>query len=317
MSWSPMVALGLVIAEGVASQGPGTALLGALDERYERDGKHPAAVGIWVNWGDLGWAESPRWTFPDPVLLEGLDQRGIVPLITWQPVYAEQPGDSFGVPFRDILEGMWDGYLDAFAQGAAAYGKRVIVRFAHEGNGNWFPWSIGQNGNTPWSARRAHRYVHDRVRAIAPNVDFWWCPNAVSDRTWPLDELYPGDDYVEVVGFDSYNWSGIGGRMPMDAWRATIAELKALTGSTKPIIVGETGVKATGDPEDAAFRRTWLRDGFREAQATWRILQAIVYFDYDMTEVNGQPDWRMSATPCIAGSWRGLLMDPDFAGTLR
>lgn len=310
MSWPTTVALGLSVREGVQSRDEG-AMLAALDALAARDGRYPASFSIWVDWGDLG-PSAPRWTMPTLATLEAMDAMGVCPVIFWQPV---QAGNE-AVPFAEILSGAWDAYIDAFADSAAGFGRRIIVRFAHEGNAPWFPWAIGKAGNTTAGARAAHRYVHDRVRAVAPEVAFLWCPNATKPAYLPYAALYPGNDACELVGFDAYLWNGTVGKSPVDLWRPSIDELRTVTGGKRAIVVGETGVVATGDPADAAFRRAWLRDGFREAQAEWPILAAILYFDIDVSAID-EPDWRLGAVPNLLVPWRNLMADPGFGGTLR
>lgn len=310
MSWSPTVALGLSRRAGVASRDD-AGILADLDACVARDGRAPAAYAIWVNFGDLG-PGSPRTTLPPLATLEALDALGVCPVIFWQPV---GPGNAT-IPFADIVAGAWDEYLDAFAAGCAAFGRRVIVRFAHEGNAGWFPWAIGKAGNTAANARAAHRYVHDRVRAIAPEADFFWCPMAPKPGYVPLEDLYPGADACQFIGFDAYQWSGSSGASPVEQWRPTMRALRDLTGSGKPIIVGETGVRSSGNPDHADFRRAWLRDGFRAAQQEWPILAAILYFDVDVRDID-EPDWRIGSTPNLRAAWKGLMAEPMFGGSLR
>lgn len=307
MSWPASVALGVSLPEGAASRSE-EAHLAALDAWAALHGRQPASTSIWVNWAQLPWAGGPRWTMPSLEFLQALDERGVCPVIFWQPVI----GPTDAVPFADIVAGIWDPYIDACAAELAAFGHRVIVRFAHEGNAPWFPWAIGKAGNTKANCRNAHRRVHDRVRAIAPKVDLLWCPNAHQPSYVPIPDLYPGDAYCQFVGFDSYQWNGSSGKSPVQLWRPTIEILKGVT-STRPIIVGETAVAGGGDQP---WRKAWVRDGLREAQETWPVLAAILWLDIDMTS-GGHRDWRIRATPSVAQPWRNLLADPAFQGTLR
>lgn len=305
-----MVALGLSRRAGVASRDD-AGIIADLDACAARDVGYPAAYAIWVDWGDLG-PDAPRTTMPLLSTLMAMDARGVCPVIFWQPV---GPGNAT-IPFADIVAGAWDGYIDAFATAAAAFGGRIIVRFAHEGNGDWFPWAIGKGGNTTANARAAHRYVHDRVRAVAPEADFLWCPNAPKPGMPDLADLYPGNAWCELVGFDQYQWSGSKGLDPVELWRPSIKAIKDVSGGTKPIVIGETGVRSSGNADHADFRRAWLRDGFRAAQREWGILAAILYFDVDVRNID-EPDWRINSVPNLKAAWRGLMADPMFQGSLR
>ena len=75
-------------------------------------------------------------------------------------------------------------------------GRSVVVRFAHEASGNWFPWSIGKAGNTVANYKAAWRRI-DRIfrQAGARNhTKFLW------SNLMPSRLHYPGDRYVDYVG---------------------------------------------------------------------------------------------------------------------
>ena len=81
-------------------------------------------------------------------------------------------------PATRIIKGKHDKYIRDWAKAAKAYGKPVIVRFAHEMNGDWFPWSIcDKNGNTPKAFKAAWRHIVGEFRSVgARNVKFLWSP---------------------------------------------------------------------------------------------------------------------------------------------
>jgi mannan endo-1,4-beta-mannosidase len=83
------------------------------------------------------------------------------------------------------------------------------VRYAHEMNGFWYPWSRG-----PRSYVRAWRRVVRLVRAAAPNVRFVWSVNPnlyESRRSWlrNVRRYWPGAAYVDVVGSTMINFGGV------------------------------------------------------------------------------------------------------------
>ena len=79
----------------------------------------------------------------------------------------------------------------------------VLVRPFHEYTGNWFWWgrqnSAGSYANA-W--REMVTYLRDG-RGLH-NLLWVFCPNTPSD-TWSWDSYYPGDDFVDVIGFDRYD----------------------------------------------------------------------------------------------------------------
>ncbi len=90
---------------------------------------------------------------------------GTVPLIYWAPVDPADPG-SPDWTYNTILNGDHDAYITQFAQDAKAYGGRVLLRFAHEMDGDWFPWGIGRFDNTKANFILAWRHVHDIFRSV-------------------------------------------------------------------------------------------------------------------------------------------------------
>lgn len=134
-----------------------------------------------------------------------------MPLVSWQPwdgIHVENARFAF----RTIIHGKHDTYLRAWAEGAAAWGLQdprnvLYLRFAHEMNGGWVGWSAFHNGNTTNQFIRAWRHVVTIFRgAGATNVRFVWSPNEPGPGSTPYRKLYPGDAYVDWVGFSSYNW---------------------------------------------------------------------------------------------------------------
>ena len=107
-----------------------------------------------------------------------------------------------------------------FAQGAGKWGKPVFIRFAHEMNGSWYPWSEWNDLNknmrrdageeTGFSAadyRQMYRNVALMFRQYAPNAALIWCPNSGllgGDKRDVFRPYYPGDDVVDWVGLDIY-----------------------------------------------------------------------------------------------------------------
>src|SRR5467141_1475964 len=122
---------------------------------------------------------------------------GAVPLITWEP---------WNTTMIDVALGKLDAYIDSWANGLAAYGSPVMLRFAHEADLNSYTWGLSF-----WTAAQiiaAFRHVHDRfVLAKATNVQFVWGINVWSSLGNVQESLYPGDAYCDWMGIDIYNWA--------------------------------------------------------------------------------------------------------------
>ena len=138
-------------------------------------------------------------------------------LVTWEPWRPVATSLGVEAQFRpqlgyrnaDIANGWQDEYLAHFARSLARFHGLVYVRYAHEMNGFWYPWSHDAR-----SYRHAWRHVVRVVRqAGADNVRFVWSVNPslfVPERKW-LDRLrryWPGRRYVDVIGSTMINFGG-------------------------------------------------------------------------------------------------------------
>lgn len=84
----------------------------------------------------------------------------------------------------------------------------------------------GRRSVDPRPVRRAvRRHVVDTVRgAGAGNV--WWAFNPTADtypRTTPVEAVYPGHGYVDVLALDGYNW-GDGQGLTWRSFRDIVGE---------------------------------------------------------------------------------------------
>ncbi len=93
-----------------------------------------------------------------------------------------------------------DKYLSDFAEAIRKSGIPVFVRFASEMNGSWVPYH-----GDPLQYRVKFRLVANRIREIAPNAAMVWSPNAIPEK--PIDDYYPGSEYVDWVGVNFYSVS--------------------------------------------------------------------------------------------------------------
>jgi len=113
-------------------------------------------------------------------------------------------------------------------------GVSVFIRFGHEMNGSWYPWS-----QQPSAYIRAFRLLADAIHSQAHLTAMVWAPNygggyPFSDGRYeaktdsvdfsildtnqdgqiaqgddPYEPYYPGDDAVDWVGMSLYHWGNI------------------------------------------------------------------------------------------------------------
>jgi hypothetical protein len=238
-------------------------------------------------------------SFPCSVLQA--DQESGVVLMTLIPGDNDAGAGAASEPTEaEITNGMFDVALSGWATGIAACGQRVLLRFGHEMNGNWYAWSPGQNGNPAdgsgfiamwqhvWNLFQQNGASTSLVRWVfSPNV-----PSGGSTPT-PISAVYPGDSYVDVLALDGYNWGTGNGNQ----WQtftevfsdgyAQVADLNP----TKPMMVAETGC-ATSSGDSA--KGDWITSALgEEIPSHFPRFETIVYFDYDY---NGD-DWALDSGP--------------------
>ncbi|HEY7294036.1 MAG TPA: glycosyl hydrolase [Dehalococcoidia bacterium] len=254
-------------------------------------GKHVAIVMDWYDWAD------DSGTLNLNALCNVL-AHGSVPLITWSPSDFRSGADQSRYSLDNIIAGRFDGYIQGWAEQLATYGRPVLLRTMHEMNGTWYPW--GQQGdNTPDKYIAAWRHIHDIFTAAgATNVQWVWSPNVIGDQAADFAAYYPGDQYVDWVGLDGYNFGPQIWRWFAQIFGSSYDRLTALT--SKPLMIAEVGT-SEALPQQAALNDTkaaWITDAFTdEIPKKYPRIRAVVWFNEDKTNVerNGY-DWRVGSS---------------------
>jgi hypothetical protein len=278
--------------------------------------QHPSLWSIWSQWG----APSTR-AFPTDMV--GFLPPSVIPVIWWEPT--DPRGDNWTAGkwerFRHIVDGKRDKYIRDWARAAKATDRRIIVRFAHEVNGNWFPWGIGRFDNTPKNFKAAWQRIWRLFKeegALAGfgsgKVELLWsvtkqrCPNCN-----PFSKVYPGDKYVHWVGITAFNWGTTKSWKSMEQILASpIKDLQAIT--KKKIIVAELASHFKGGD-----KAQWIRQGYRRAHERWPRIKAVLYLDaVTPKQIWGHPDWRLVKPNdgSALAAYKALTADPRFQGSL-
>lgn len=250
------------------------------DDAVERwSSRHGVEARI-VNWYQQWLSGEPEF---QPGWLDMVSGQGAVPMITWEPwakprnrVHAPEQGR---VRLQLIASGRYDEYVRSWARAAAAYRGPLLIRFMHEMNGWWYPWSIRSNRNSPAAYVAAWRHVHDIFTAEgATNVSWVWAINSFAglendDRR--LARYYPGDEYVDWVSMTGFNW---GDSNNWNAWRSLddifLASYRALSRFGKPVMISEFGTVNVGGDAAAWIERSLLRLGTH-----YPLVKAVIWFD--------------------------------------
>lgn len=99
----------------------------------------------------------------------------------------------------------YNAYLDIAAKYIEELGDvPVLFRPLHESSGNWFWWGVGNTDAETYKA--LFRYTKDYMTQVKDihNLIYVFSPGGTSDEDEYL-QTYPGDEYVDILGFDSYD----------------------------------------------------------------------------------------------------------------
>ena len=227
----------------------------------------------------------------------------------WTPVpsalgVAAQSAPQPGYRNIDVARGAQDRYITAFARSLARYPGTVYLRYAHEMNGYWYPWSRDPKAYR-WAWRRMVRLF---ALAGARNVRFVWAVNAnlyeppgVWRRT--LRRYWPGRRYVDLVGSTMIDFGG-SKDYPV---RAFAGRLRALRRSyRKPIVLAETNTDYRG-------RVRWLGD-LRAMLRGMPWIRAIMWSQLPsrgkvQQRGTGNVDWDIRRDPAAASELRRIIED--------
>jgi hypothetical protein len=196
-------------------------------------------------------------------------------LVSWEP-WAPVPA-AWGTALQarpqpgysnlDIARGAQDRYMLRFARSLARFPGVVDVRFGHEMNGYWYPWSRGA---------RAYVYAWRRMVRIfdaagARNVRFVWSVNPnlyESARAWRrgLRAYWPGSRYVDAVGSTMIDFGGVK-TYPVARFVPRLRWLHRTF--AKPLVLTEVNTQYAG-------RVAWLRD-LRAMLATMPWIEAVAW----------------------------------------
>jgi hypothetical protein len=209
-------------------------------------------------------------------------QAGAVVLVHLEPWHASMAA---------IAAGHWDRYLKRFAAQVRHYGGPVILSFAPEADGNWYPWGWHHTRPAVW--RAAWRHVVTIFRhSGATNVTWLWDISGKSRATGPVGHWWPGGKYVDWVGIDGYYFTR--GDTFKTVIGNTVRAVRKL--GHEPILVSEVGI---GQRAGQAAKIPGLFAGIRRNH-----LLGLIWFD--VTQHNGlfHQDWRLDDHPAAVTAFR-------------
>ncbi|MFH1395240.1 MAG: glycosyl hydrolase [Candidatus Omnitrophota bacterium] len=258
---------------------------------FKKDyGKKPFIVLVFVDWEQF---------VPDEVIND-VYKEDCVLMVTWEPWKAQK---KTGINYKELLEGKYDPYINEFAEKIKNIKKPVFLRFAHEMNGNWYPWSGTKISKELYI--KMYRYVHKLCKkAGANNVKWIFSINAEDvpkEKNNYFLNYYPGNRYVDYVGIDGYNWGNTYSWSKWTAFKDIFKKpYKEITAKIhKPVIIAEFSSADTGGDKGV-----WIKEAMQEIRRLRRV-KAFVLFN-----VNKEAKWQFDAAAAS-----GEALKKQLAGT--
>lgn len=102
--------------------------------------------------------------------------------------------------------GSFDQYATLLAKNLVSYGAgSIVIRLGVEANGSWEADYVGSTATEMKDWAKCYDHEVAAMRAVpGAHFLFVWNPNACTSNL-PLNEWYPGDSYVDIIGIDAYD----------------------------------------------------------------------------------------------------------------
>jgi hypothetical protein len=252
----------------------------AFGRTFDIDNHYYAWDGAMPTWRD-------RWDL----------EQGRIPMLSWM-----------GTSTKDTVAGKHDELFGQRADAIRALGKPVFLRWFWEADGTR-PTKRKPAGS-PADYIAAWRHLHDLFQAHGATNAVWvWCPVSLHFYTGTAQPFYPGDDAVDWICADGYNWAPGKPNLPYEAFQRLFQAFYDFgIDHHKPLMVGETGVQEN-NPGDKA---NWVVAMHEAVKVHYPNVEAFLYFDVDDSGSNGNYDWRLNSSEGAVTAFKDMALDPYF-----
>ncbi|MBR2271987.1 MAG: dockerin [Fibrobacter sp.] len=207
-----------------------------------------------------------------------------------------------GYNAQDLVDGKADTYIRDYAKGVKNYGEEIWLRPLHEANGDWYDWGVGKAGagNTDANVAEAFRHIVNIFREEnVTNVKWVWTTNASNAGTGTtLTGNYPGDEYVDYISIDGYNW---GKCQSWSSWQTFSQVFKkaynALANIDKPLFIAEISSSELG-----GNKAEWITDMFEHFATDFSRVFAVMWFSQSKEANEG--DWALNTSQAAVDAWK-------------
>ncbi|WP_346237200.1 glycosyltransferase family 2 protein [Niabella insulamsoli] len=246
-------------------------------------------ISLYVPWGDGNSSEVPMQRLDSIYSLQGL------PMITWEPwqnLFIKRQALPDQNVFQHIISGDYDTYITAFADSLKNVKHPVFLRFAHEPDNPFYPWSASGN-NSATDFKKAWIYLHNSFKKREANNVIWvwniWKPESTAD-------YFPGKKYVDWASVNILNYGKFASSGQSFSFEQLYRPFRKhpVFRSTIPVMIAEMGSLDSGDA-----RINWTNQAIADMQHHFPEVKAFVLFqsgsDHNIPEgsdFSKTLDWR-------------------------
>ena len=231
--------------------------------------------------------------------------------VLWADIANARPGSLI---YREIQE---------MASGFRRYSEPVIFAFHHEPEA-----AINTHFGTSDEFKAAFRNIHSIFEAEGVNNVLYSV--ILTEWSFEVGEIfpndrrraelwYPGDDVVDVIGSDGYNWNNCRGNTT-DPWTSLEDDMApflrfADRHPDKQLMLGEFG----SDEGRPGQKAEWLADAqqwFRQSPDADRFIALLYFHDDGRQEGIPQCEWWLDSSPSSTNAAIAWFRDNAFKGSL-
>ena len=174
------------------------------------------------------------------------------------------PGDLSGDVMNNILPGgayndEFTAYLDMIADYASQVDGAILFRPFHENTGSWFWWGAALCDAETYKSVYKYTVEYLRDEKGIHNLLYVYGPGSEAANVEEYAERYPGDGYVDMVGFDMYHDNPTEGDTFIASFTSELNVVESFAKQHgKLVAVTETGARhdtADGDNQTALLKQ--------------------------------------------------------------
>lgn len=244
-------------------------------------------------------------------------EKGVIPFVSYDARYkgSEKQRSKFGNVRDQVISGKHDKAISEVAQIFRRFGDEnggFFIRTMREMNlGKVWPWA-----GSPKKFKRAWTHIWNIFDGEGANeyATWVWNPYVGNHKLRRYAKLYyPGDKYVDWIGFNGYNWEGQRWR---SATRTSISNLfltayKEYIGKNKPMMIAETGM------DNRSHKPDWVLHAFETTKNKMPGIKGLAWWSERWSSGGIHNfDSRIDSSPESLEVYKKCISDPYFLSTI-